>query len=181
MCQMPWYLGASHSWTLRACLGIALHLPMRYFKTKGEMQINQCGNHLCDTTDISGKSDAHTGAHVDLTSQLGLLCTYYNQPWKTMKQLTKGISSRSFSKQQKSLQYSQHKELGSAICCTVIITVHYQVITYTLWLATTHLPPYVCRMIYICGKPAVMVLYVTSHCDNTVRKFLSNLHVPYCN
>jgi len=105
---------------------------MRYFKTKGEMRIKQCENRLRDTTDILGKSDAHTGAHVDLASQLGLSCTYYNQTRKTMKQLTKGASSRSFSKQQKSLQYSQHKELGSAICCTVIITLHYHVISYTL-------------------------------------------------
>jgi len=108
---------------------IALHLPLHYFIAKGEMWIKQCGNHLCDTTDISVKSDALTGAHVDLASQLGLLCTYYTQLQKTMNQLTKGTSSRSFSKQQKSLK---HKKVGSAICCTVIITVHFQVNTYTL-------------------------------------------------
>jgi len=140
MCQMSWYLDASHFWTLRACTRIALHLPLHYFIARGEMWIRQCGNYLCDTTDISVKSDPLTGAHVDLASQLGLLCTYYTQLQKTMKQLTKGASSRSFSKQQKSPKYSQHKEVGSAICCTVINTVHYQVITYTLWLATTHLP-----------------------------------------
>jgi len=121
---------------------------MHYFIAKGEMRIKQCGNHLCDTTDIPMKYDAHTGEHVDLASQLWLLCTYCTQLRKTTKQTTKGASSRSFSKQQKSLKSSQNKELGSAICCTVIITVHY----LHLWLATTHLPPYVCRVTYDVGN-----------------------------
>jgi hypothetical protein len=88
------------------------------------MWIKQCANHLCGTTDIPMKSDTHTGAHVDLASQLGLKCTFYTQVRKTMKQMTKGTSSSSFSKQQKSMKSSKNKELGSAICCTVIITVH---------------------------------------------------------
>jgi len=126
-----------------ACTGIALHLPLHYFIAKGEMCIKQCGNHLCDTTNISVKSDALTGAHVDLALQLGLLCTYYTQLQKTMKQLTKGASSRSFSKQQKITEIltAQGTEIWHLLFCYHQSTLPGY---YLHFVTSNHSPPPLC-------------------------------------